>query len=96
MWLAANTKIREILINVKETSDKTVDLESRINANNTQKISTYEELKRKITSIEKSIDDLLKTAHSAIKTATEGMNKRLQNNEVINEVNVDLSDEDLK
>ena len=49
-----------------------------MNTNNTQRISKDEELKKEITQIEKSIDDLLKTAESAVKRATEGINNKLQ------------------
>ena len=47
-----NTKITNILINVKEASDKIVELECRININNTQRISKNEELNTKITNYE--------------------------------------------
>ena len=95
--IAANTKIREILIDVRLASGKLLDLETRINTNNTQRISKDEEIKGQITSIENSFNDKIKTADSAFKTATEGLDKKItETNTKITEVNLDLSDEDLK
>ena len=89
--IAANTKIREILIDVRLASGKLLDLETRINTNNTQRISKDEEIKGQITSIENSFNDKIKTADSAVKTATGGLDKRIiETNTKINEVKSDL------
>ena len=77
--IAANTKIREILIDVRLASVKLLDLETRIKTNNTQRISKDEEIKGQITQLEKSINEEKSALSGKIKTTTEGIKKNYRN-----------------